>query len=254
MKVLFDLSGKTALIAGASKGLGCEIALGLAAAGAKVILAGRYIKALDRVAQQVSDAGGSAECLVMDVADKAGTDAPMEAIEKSENGLDILVNAVGMRDRKPLDDFKDGDFEGVLNVNLTGAFYLSRAAANLMKRRGYGRIIHVTSIAGPIARAGDAAYTASKGGLSALVNALAAELGGDGITVNAIAPGYFATETNQGMIDDPDVAEWLSRRTSLGRWGQPQEIAGAAVYLASPAASYVTGHTLTVDGGYSSHF
>ena len=141
----------------------------------------------------------------------------------------------------------------MLATNLVAPFDLARRAVPLMEARGYGRIVNITSIAAEIAR-GDILYTASKGGLAALTRAFAAELGGTGITVNAVAPGYFATEANEEMSNDPGIAQHLERRTSLGRWGDPCEIGGAVAFLASPEASYITGHTLAVDGGYLTHF
>jgi len=259
----FRLDGRVALVTGAARGLGFEMAQALALAGAQVWLNGRDAHALQqaaqRIASQLPPGSPAVTPLPFDIAHDAERHQALAHLNASTGQLDILVNNVGQRDRRALDDFALSDIRRLLDTNLVAPLALAREAARLMDdtgtaAAGHARIINITSIAGPISRAGDVAYTVAKGGLDAASRALAAELGPRGITVNAVAPGYFATEANAAMVQDADVAQWLSRRTSLGRWGQPHEIAGAVVFLASAAASYVTGQTLAIDGGYLSHF
>ncbi|MFD2677173.1 SDR family oxidoreductase [Camelimonas lactis] len=250
----FRLDGQVALVTGAGRGLGLEMARGLARAGATVIIngrdAGRLAAARDGLAQDGSDA----QALAFDLTDDAAVTAALTDIMARFGRLDILVNNAAARDRRALAQFGPGDMEALLAANIAAPFEISRKAAALMKAAGYGRIINITSIAASISRAGDALYTTSKGGLDAMTRALAAELGPHGVTVNSVAPGYFATEANAGMVADAGVEAWLGQRTSLGRWGRPEEIAGAVVFLASREASYITGHALAVDGGFLAHF
>ena len=242
------LAGRVALVTGAARGLGFEIAKRLASDGAVVWLGGRDRAAL---AEACGLIGGNARAMPFDITDEAATSHAFATFGK--DGLDILVNNVGERDRRAMAEIARADMARLLDANLVAPFDLARRAAPLMQARGYGRIINVTSIAAEIAR-GDAAYTASKGGLAALTRALADELGRDGITVNSVAPGFFATEANAEMVADEAVAAHLARRTSLGRWGEPHEIAGAVAFLASEDASYITGQSIAVDGGYLAHF
>jgi gluconate 5-dehydrogenase len=251
---MFDLTGKTALVTGGSRGLGLEIAKGLGLAGASVVVSGRSDHALARAIQKLRSFGVAASPINFDITDPAAIVDSTARIVECYGGVDILVNNASQRDRRALFELSLADVRNLLEVDLIGPFELSREVGKVMIEARGGRIINITSIAGQIARAGDASYTTAKGGLESLTKALAAEFGQHGITVNAVAPGFFATEANAAMVAQEAVATWLEQRTSLGRWGVPAEIAGAIVFLASPAASYITGQVLAVDGGYLSHF
>lgn len=247
----FSLEGRVALVTGARRGLGFEIATALAGSGAHVVISGRDDAGLAASEAMLAGEGLSCSRLAFDMLDFGAMRAALGEIETRHGRLDILVNAAADRNRKHLLDFSDPEISHLIAADLTSAIVLCREAARLMVPKGYGRLINLTSIAGEIARPGDTIYTAAKHGLTGFVRGLAAEYGPHGITSNAIAPGGFATEANAASKADPEIGAHFARRTALGRWGEPTEIAGAAVFLASDAASYVTGHVLFVDGGHT---
>lgn len=250
----FDLSGQVALVTGSARGLGLCIARALAGSGARVLINGRNAQAVDVTVAGLRADGLDAHPLVFDVSNDAAMAQAFERIDREHGRLDILVNNVGARNRKTLADTSAAEIRELIDTDLVAGILLAKLAAERMVRQGSGRLIAITSVVGELARAGDAVYPAAKQGLTGLVRALAAEFGGRGITSNAIAPGTFATETNAAMVADPDFGPRVAARNPTGRWGEPEEIAGAAVFLASKAASYVNGHVLVVDGGLSIQF
>ena len=242
----FSLSGRVALVTGSTRGLGLEIARGMAAAGAVVGINSRDAEHASEVAKSVPGAFAAP----FDITDLAAAESAIDDIVARHGRLDCLVNNAAVRDRRPLHEIAPEDFRRLIETNLIAQYALSRVAARHMAARGQGRLVFISSMVGPQSFQGDPAYVASKGGLEALMRALAVELGPKGVAANAIAPGFFLTEVNAPFFVRPHIAE-LARRIPLRRFGRPDELVGAAIFLASDAASYITGQVLTVDAGLS---
>jgi NAD(P)-dependent dehydrogenase (short-subunit alcohol dehydrogenase family) len=245
-----ELRGKLALITGASKGLGKAMALALAEAGADLILVARNRELLEETAAAARASSIQAECFPADVASEEQVRELEQNVRNRYGQLDILINNAGINVRKPITEFSLAEWKGVLETNLVGAFLMCRSFVPLMKGRGYGRIINLTSIMSHVALAGRTAYAASKAGLLGFTKALALELAPDGITVNGVSPGPIGTEMNTVLMQTPELNQQFVSRIPLGRWGRVEEVGGLVRYLCSPAAGFITGTDLVIDGGW----
>lgn len=249
---MFDLSGRRALVTGSSQGLGLALARALASAGAELVLNGRDPDRLAAARASLEAEGHTARAMAFDVTDEAQVAEAIARIEAELGPIDILVNNAGMQVRAPLDDFPVESWRALMRLNLDSVFLVSQAVARPMIARGRGRIINIASVQSALARPSIAPYTASKGAVAMLTKGMCADWARHGLQINAIAPGYFRTEMNRALVEDADFTAWLTARTPARRWGEPAELAGAAIFLASDAATFVNGQILYVDGGITS--
>jgi gluconate 5-dehydrogenase len=245
----FKLGGKVALVTGSSQGIGLAIARGLGEAGARVIINGRDANKVDQAVAALKRDGLDVHASAFDVTKPDAVEAAIATIERDRGPLAVLVNNAGMQIRAPLEDFSDDNWRTLMGLNLDSVFYVSKRVALRMIPRKTGSIINICSVMSEQTRPTVAPYTASKGGVKMLTKAMAVDWGRHGIRVNGIGPGYFATELNAALVADKTFTDWLTGRTPLNRWGETKELAGAAVFLASDAAAFVSGHVLYVDGG-----
>jgi gluconate 5-dehydrogenase len=246
---LFDLSGKTALVTGSSRGLGRAMAEGLARAGAKVIINGTNTARIDEVVSAMRADGLAAEGVAFDVTDEPAITAAFDRFDGEGTEIDILVNNAGIQFRKPIIEYATDEWRRIIETNLTSVFVVSREAAKRMLPRGSGKVVNIGSVTTEFARPTIAPYTTSKGGIKMLTRAMAAEWSPSGIQANAIAPGYMITDMNEALMSNPTFDSWVKSRTPARRWGKPEELVGAAVFLSSAASDYVSGQIIYVDGG-----
>jgi len=246
---LFDLTGRTALITGSTRGLGRAMAEGLGRAGARIVLNGTKPAAVETAVAEFKAARLDAIGKSFDVTSEAAVLATFAELDRDGIAIDILVNNAGIQFRKPMVELDTADWQRVIDTNLTSAFVIGREAAKRMIARGHGKIINIGSLTSALARATVAPYTVAKGGIKMLTQAMAAEWAASGIQANAIGPGYMLTEMNTALVENPTFDAWVKGRTPAKRWGKPEELVGAAVFLASAASDYVNGQILYVDGG-----
>lgn len=248
---MFSLRGKRALVTGSSRGIGYGIAEALAGAGAEIIINSRNPEALGAAAATLSEGGANVRALAFDVTSEASVEDAIAHAENEMGPIDILVNNAGVQHRSALEDFPLDKFEMVMATNVTSAFLVGRAVARGMIARGRGKIINICSVMSDLARPSIAPYAASKAAIANLTRGMAVDWARHGLHINGIAPGYIATELNAALLDNPEFNAWIEKRTPMGRWGAPEELGGAAVFLASEASSFVNGHILYVDGAFT---